>query len=195
MMTANEFVNVKDIKGGFLYTKDRYVFGYIRIHTYNLDLLSLEERRSKTQVLSSSFGSNRKPFVYMSFPREIDLDIYKNDLKRRHGGEMTDVGRRHILQEMIYEAVELATSGENYEHQHFIKIWEKLGTDGKEAESTLRTRLEEMRGNYEAVGIHAEILSREPDVIKLCNLYSNAIQAPYDRIGKNSRYEPLTMMR
>lgn len=194
-MTANEFVNVKDIRGGLLYSKDQYVFGYIRIHTYNLDLLSMEERRSKTQVLSSAFGSTRKPFTYMSFPREIDLDLYRNDLKRRHGEELTDVGRKHLLQEMIHEAVDLATSGENYEHQHFIKIWEKIGSDLRDAENTLRTRLEEIRGNYESVGIHAEILKKEPDVIKLCNLYSNAIQAPYDRIGKNSRYEPLTVMR
>ena len=40
--TANEFVNVKDIKGNFLYTKDDYIFGYVRLYQFNLDLLSRE---------------------------------------------------------------------------------------------------------------------------------------------------------
>lgn len=194
-MTANEFVNVKDIKGGFLYTRDQYVFGFLRIHYFNLDLLSQEERRSKTNALSASFGGSRKPFVYMSFPREIDIDLYKNDLKRRYSEEMFDLGRKHILQELIYEAIELATCGENYEHQHFIKIWEKAGVQNREAENVLRERLETMKVAYEGIGVSVDILSREPEIIKLCNLFGNAIQAPYDQVGQNSRYEMLTVIR
>lgn len=36
-MTANEFTNVKDIKKIYLYTKDGYVFCYLRIYSFNLD--------------------------------------------------------------------------------------------------------------------------------------------------------------
>ncbi len=194
-MTANEFVNVRDIRGGFLYTRDNYVFGYLRIHYFNLDLLSQEERRGKTNALSASFGGNRKPFVYMSFPREIDLDLYKNDLKKRYNEEMSDLGRKHILQELIHEAIELATSGENYEHQHFIKLWEKTGSENREAEGTLKGRLEELKTAYESIGVPVDILSREPEVIRLCNLFGNAVQAPYDEVGKNTHYEMLTVIK
>ena len=81
LQTANEFVNVKDIKRKFLYTKDGYVMVYLRIYPYNLDLLSQEERRAKAAALAASFDGDRKDFVYFTFPREIDLDKYKNTLK------------------------------------------------------------------------------------------------------------------
>ena len=86
--TANEFVNVKDIKGNFLYTKDDYIFGYVRLYQFNLDLLSREERYIKTQALTSSFEADRKSFDYLSFPREIDLDDYKNSLKEKYKDEL-----------------------------------------------------------------------------------------------------------
>ena len=58
--TANEFVNVKDIKGNFLYTKDDYIFGYVRLYQFNLDLLSREERYIKTKDKRLLFQRHEK---------------------------------------------------------------------------------------------------------------------------------------
>lgn len=59
-ITANELVNVKDIKGNILYTKDGFLFGYLQISPYNLDLVSEEERRAKTNAQAMSFDIFRK---------------------------------------------------------------------------------------------------------------------------------------
>lgn len=192
--TANEFTNVKDIKGTVLYTKDNYILSYLRIFFYNIDLLSLVEKKSKTAILSSSFEGDRKDFAYVTYPREIDLDTYIGSLKKYYNEELNNLGRKHLLKEMILEASELASSGENYEHQHFIKLWRFAGTDKDEAESALNVRVEEFKSRYSSVGIHVEIL-KEHEIIKMCNLFGNALQAPYVTVGKNTIYDPITKLR
>ena len=54
-ITVNEFVDVKDIKGMFLYTKSNKIFSYLRIYPFNLDLLTTEDRRNLTNRLAAAF--------------------------------------------------------------------------------------------------------------------------------------------
>lgn len=196
-ITANDFTNVKDVKGSILYTKDDYIISYLRVFSYNIDLLSYEEKKSKTTILAASFEGDRKDWVYVTYPREIDLDIYMNDLKKKHDQEMESIGRRHIVQEMIMEAAELSSSGENYEHQHFIKIWSYLGKDTlskNEKEVSLRMRAEEFKGRYADVGINTEIL-KEKEILKMCNLFGNSFQAPFMNVDNDTLYEAMTRLR
>lgn len=72
-ITANDFVDVKDIKGMFLYTKSNKIFSYLRIYPFNLDLLTTEDRRNLTNRLAAAFDGDRKNFMYCTLPRELDL--------------------------------------------------------------------------------------------------------------------------
>lgn len=191
---AEEFVNVKDIKGQFLYTKDGYIICFLRVYPYNLDLLSGEEKRSKTNVLSASFEGDRKDFAYLAYPREIDLDSYKNQLKKQYNNELASIGRKRLLREMIMEANELATSGENYEHQHFIRLWKYAGSNTADAENEIRTRMAEFKERYGSAGIETEIM-KDQDILKLCNLFGNSIQAPFASTNSSMTYEPITKLR
>ena len=192
--TANEFFNVKDIKGNFLYTKDDYIFGYVRLYQFNLDLLSREERYIKTQALTSSFEADRKSFDYLSFPREIDLDDYKNSLKEKYKDELNNLGKRRILLIMMQTAQTLTTSGENYEHQQFIKIWQRIAGHEAEAKHDLYERLEEFKNRYISVGVQAEILD-EQEIMKLCNLFGNSRQVSYENIESNLMYSNIPQIR
>lgn len=194
-LTANEFVNVSDIKGNFLYSKDGYIFGYLGIGKFNKDLLSREELRGKTQILTSSFENDRKEFSYFAMQREIDLDGQKKNLEKRYSNELTSVGTRHILKIMLNELVYLSTSGQNYEHQHYIKIWQSYTSVNRpEVEAEIKIRLNDIKTKYEAVGIAADILSQQ-DIIKVCSLFSSAAQAPFLQLGKNTYYEPMVRMK
>jgi hypothetical protein len=44
-MTANEFVNVKDIRGSFLYTRDGMALAYLKIFPISTELFSKNEKR------------------------------------------------------------------------------------------------------------------------------------------------------
>lgn len=193
-ISLNELVNVKDIKGMYLFTKDGYVMGYLMIHRFNIDLVSRDELEAKTDAVSSSFDGDRKDWVYQSFPREANLDGYKEYLKKEYQSELEDVGKRRILGGMIKEAVNLTTSGENYDHQHYIKIWKKIGSNPTDAMQLLRERLEEFKARYEMMGVRTEILTYEK-IVKLCNLYGNASQIPYEPISSNALYTPIPQLK
>jgi len=180
-ITANEFTNVKDVHGMFLYTKDGYIMSYLLIPYFNIELLPEEEKMARTKSLTANMNEDHKSFAYHTFPREIDLDNYKEDLKGRHRSEIANIGMKHILEEMIREAVELASNGENYEHQHFIKLWQKLGSDRIDSERSLRQRTEDFCMKYNAIGVQAKII-KDQEILKMCNLYGNAIQAPYETL-------------
>lgn len=191
-MTANEYTNVKDIKENFLFTKNGYLMAYVKISKLNIDLLTQDEKRGKSNQLTASFDGDRKDFAYVSYPREVDIDNHKNDLKSRYMSE-EDIGMRNI-QEIIMEMYNhLSTSGENYDHQHFIKLWSYIGKrELREVKLELYQRAKSFKERYNAVGIKAEILSAG-EIIKMCNLYGNAAQAPFD-VPSDSAYERITFL-
>lgn len=190
-MTANEFVNVKDVRDIFLYTKNGYVVSYLRIFFMNIELLSEEERAAKCRTMTATFDNDRKDFNYFTLPREIDLDRYSGELKYLYQSEMNDIGKRHILATMLGEATMLATSGENYEHQHYIRVWCPIGNDKTNAENENRNRIQEFKSRYMNAGIDTEIL-KEAEILKLCNLFGNQTQAAYEHIPENLYFEMFT---
>lgn len=196
--TANEYTDIKDIKGNFLYRRDGYILVFLRVYSYNLDLVSTAERKGKVENLSASFGGDKKDFNYFSVPREMDLDDYKAYLSNAYQNEQDSkysFGRRAILRILLKEAQILSTSGENYEHQHFIKLWARLGKNPQETCHNLLERAEEFRQRYDAVGIKLELLD-EVGIIKLCNLFANGQQAPYEVYTKEDiDYIPLPTLK
>lgn len=189
-ISANQFTNVKDVKDNVLFSKDGYVFAYLRIPFFNIDLLPRTEKKAKANNLAASFKDNKSGFAYCSYPREIDLDVYKNDIKNRYRSEMDNRGRQKILQILLMEATELSTNGENYDHQHFIKIWQKIGSSKEDAEHLVRTRIVEMKVRYNNIGVAAEVL-KDAEIIKMCNMYANSLQAPYDVDNAQYVYETI----
>lgn len=191
-MTANQYTNVRDIKEQFLFTKNGFLMAFIRIHKFNIDLLKQEEKRGKSDQLASSFEGERKDFAYVSYPREIDLDKYKNDIRQRYQEE-EDIGVRNMLEIMLEELNQLSTSGENYEHQHFIKLWIYIGKrELREVKMELLQRAKSFEKRYRDAGIPAEILE-SGDIIKMCNLYGNSNQAAFD-VPVDESYERMTFI-
>lgn len=187
-VTVNEFVNVSDIRDIFLYTTDGYLFCYLRIFPFNLDLLSNQERKALATRIASEFDGDRKDFAYESFPRELDLDGYKNHLKQKRAECLEQLGRKNIIDAILYQAAELSGNHENFEHQHFYKIWTAAANGNKAAaEAELRERLHNLKAVYTDAQIGCAVME-EREIIKLCNLYSNRRSANYDIIG--SKLQP-----
>ena len=187
-----DFLDFADVNDIFLYRKDGYIMSYLRIYPYNFNLLSEEEQEAETEKLSANFRDDRKDFIYFSLPRELDLDDYKNFLKEKHKQEIEKIGRRHIISVLMKQAAYLSASGENYEHQHFVRIWKK-SSDRAKAEEALRERIMEFKSRYIESGIKVEILD-EKEILKLCNLFSNAAQANYDVQEYDEIYAPLMQL-
>lgn len=188
-ISARDFVEAKDVKGNILYRKDGYIMGYLRIYFFNLDLKSNIDRKSITEKLTAAFKDDRRNFVYLTLPREIDLDNYKDLLKRKHK-DTENLGKRHILANMMIEGTRLSTNGDNFEHQHFIKIWEKKTGESTRAEEAIVERLKDFKRWFSMAEIETSVLT-ETEIIKLCNLFGNSLQASYEPDYENSSYMPI----
>lgn len=184
---CRDFIEAVDVKGEYLYRRDGYIISYLRILPFNLDLLSDAEKTALAENITSKIKTNRKDFVYVSFPREVDLDSYKKHIKEMHR-QQTEIGRKTILSYMMKQANDL-TLGGNYEHQHFLRIWEK-NSKRETAEENVKERINLFKSIYEENGIKCEILS-EKEIVKLCNLFGNALQANFEKTPDNAQYTPI----
>ena len=190
--TANDLVNVRDIKDIFLYTKNNYIIAYLSLSNINIDLLSEDELEILTQRQAMSFEGDRDNFDYFSLPSQVNLDPTKEYYKQKHQ-ETDDLGKRKGLNLMLQEVTYLSSNGENFEHRHYIKIWKMIGSNLKDTQKELNIRINEFRERYMDAGIICEIL-RENEIIKMCNLFGNPQQAPYVGGGSNF-YETIIQIK
>ena len=166
--TANEFVNVKDVRGPVLYGKDGLLFAYLRIQPISLDLLSPREKEKKIKSFAAEFSSEKKGFKFFSISRPVDISGLSARLTRLLV-EATDPAQKDLLNHEIREVSAFALTGEVTERQFYLVIWENAGNDG---EKELLRRARELENRFSGCEIVAELCD-QGTIIRLLNLFAN----------------------
>jgi hypothetical protein len=165
--TANEFINVKDICGNFLYTRDGLALCYLKLTTVSIDLYSKTEKRNIARTLTAEMSATQFPFKFIAVSRPIDISPLLTEL---HSLLMTsDTKQRELLKAEMIEMSNFAMGGDIVERQFYIVLWDKA-IDGAERELMGRARL--MAENFNSSKIPCEILNQQ-DIARLCNLVNN----------------------
>jgi hypothetical protein len=165
--TANEFINVKDIQGNFLYTRDGLALCYLKLTPISIDLYSKTEKKNIVRTLTAEMSAIGFPFKFIAVSRPIDISPLLTEL---HSLLMTsDAKQRELLRAEMVEMSGFAMGGDIVERQFYIVLWDKA-LDGAERELMSRARL--MAENFNGSKIPCEILSRQ-DIVRLCNLVNN----------------------
>ena len=166
MMTANEFVNVQDVRGSILYAKDGALFAFLRIQPISLDLLSPREKEAKIRNFAAEFSAVKKSYKFFSISRPVDISRM---IMRLTGilAETTDPVQREMLNAEISEIVSFTMTGEVTERQFYLIIWEPGG-----GEKDLLRRANELENRFESCEISAEICGSSA-IIQLLNLFTN----------------------
>lgn len=167
-LTAQEFVNVKDITDKYLYTRDGLVFMYIRVYPISPDLLSRREKRTLTRQLTAEISAEPFKFGFIALSRPVDISPLIKEYSELLS-ESNDPIQKEILKSEMQAMSNYALCGEVVERQFYIKIWEKY-SEGIENE--LQKRAFSILGYFTAVNINGEIL-KEDDIIRLSNLITN----------------------
>lgn len=165
--TANEFVNVKDIKGKYLYTRDNFILCYLKINPISIDLFSKGEKQQLIKQLTANMSGIRHPFKFLAVSRPVDITPLISELSAALA--TSDLKQKELLKQEILEMTTFALSGEVVERQFYIVLWEKAD-DG--AEKDLLMKAKDMVGNFCDCGIGCEILEQQ-DIVWLCNLINN----------------------
>ncbi len=170
--TANDFVNVKDIKDRFLYTRDGQIVMYVKINPISIDLLSEREKKQLCKTLTAELSSEQKPFKFLAVSRPVDISPLINEYTQIISST-SDQKQKDLLRNEMLVMSNYALSGDVVERQFYIMLWEKYEDD---IERDMTRRCYEFVSKFESGNIRCEIL-KEQDIVRLCNLVNNPAYA------------------
>ena len=168
LQTANEFINVKDIRDKYLYTRDNKIMMYIKLSPIAIDLLSEREKKSLTKQLTAELSAEQKPFKFLAVSRPVDISPLISDYSQLMVSTSNQRQKELLRNEMFFIS-NYALSGDVVERQFYIMIWERY-EEGIERE--ISKRCYELSSKFEGCGISCEILNQQ-DIVRLCNLVNN----------------------
>jgi len=166
LMTANEFINVQDVRGSVLYAKDGMLFAFLRIQPISLDLLSPREKEAKIHNFAAEFSVEKRSYKFFSISRPVDISRLINRLTGLLS-ESTDPVQKEMLNSEISEIVSFAMTGEVTERQFYLIIWES-GSGEKE----LLKRAHDLENRFESCELTADLCDKST-IIHLLNLFAN----------------------
>ena len=165
--TAQEFINIKDIKDRYLYTKDGMTLIFLRLHAISIDLYSKSEKSVLIKQLTAELSDIQYPFKFMAVSRPVDISPLINDLTAML--KNSDEKRKELLRQEILQMSAYALSGEIVERQFYISLWDKY-EDGIEKDIYKRAAL--LAEKFTTNGIGCEVIG-EKEIVRLINLVHN----------------------
>lgn len=175
VQTANDFVNVMDIKNRVLYSKDMYVFGYIRVPPISRELMSQAEQDVVIRNLAVEMSAEQKPFKFFSISRPVNISDLIDDLTDAYMVAETPQ-QKELLKNDIDTINNFALSGDVVERQFYFIIWEKY-YDG--VQDYMIKRAEELCSRLAVVQKDAHLLN-DNEIVQLCNLFVNPAYSHFE---------------
>lgn len=165
--TAQDFINAEAIERGILWTKDKYLFAYIRVKGKDNSLLTTEEHTAITRQLAADLADQKWPMQFISLPRTADVDGMIQELKEARG-QTTNDARLKLLNGEISALEKMAQEGAR-EPFIFLKIWAKAAPN---ADKELLERAAVLVDHFRSNQISADILDDE-QILYLCRIYAD----------------------
>lgn len=167
-ISANKFLNIKDIQGNFLYTLDNKVLAYLKIYPKNCKLMSKEEQKNHAQILTRNFASELKPFKLYFTNRPVDLQ--KNQDYQASLMDKEKNALKFSLQSKRSRSFgNLSVRGKALESEIYLMIWDE---NTEYIEQELIKRLNDLKIKFTNSGYRTEILE-ERLIIQLVNSFTN----------------------
>ncbi len=166
--TAQQEINILDIKNNLIYTRDNLIISVIKINSLNMQLFSKKELLNKVKEITSELSTETKEFKMTSIARPVDVGTLI-DYLREILSNTTDSIQKRLLRENIRETLNLTLVGDAVERQNLLIISENL-TDN--AEQEIQKRAREIVQKFDNCGMKLEILN-DQYLIQICNSFTN----------------------
>lgn len=166
-LTAQQFINVKDIHGYYLYTLDGWVLCFLKITPISIDLLSSNEKNQLIQMLTAELSTIQSPFKFLAVSRPVDISSLISQLTSLL--QTHDSKQKELLKQEIAEMNTLAVSGEVVERQFYMTVWHKLEPDG---EREALQQIKKLAQHLEDCHVQSKVLKQQ-EIVRLCNLIHN----------------------
>lgn len=165
--TANEFINVRDIKDKYLYTLDNKILTFIKIMPLSIELFSKTEKENIIKTLTAELSGIRFPFKFIVVSRPVDIYPLIAELSTLI--PTSHPKQKELLKHEIIEMNTFGLSGDVVQRQFYIVLWSKY-EEGCERDQFIKTK--DFAAKFENCGVSCEILNQQ-DIVRLCNLVNN----------------------
>lgn len=166
--TAQQEINILDIKNNLIYTRDNLIIAILKINSLNMQLFSKKELINKIKDITSELSTETKEFKMTSIARPVDvgslIDFLRNILNNS-----TDSIQKRLLRENIRETLNLTLIGDAVERQNLLIISEPLSDN---SEQEIQKRAREIVQKFDNCGMKLEILN-DQYLIQVCNSFTN----------------------
>ena len=166
--TAQQEINILDIKNNLIYTRDNLIIAILKINSLNMQLFSKKELKNKIKDITSELSTETKEFKMTSIARPVDvgslIDFLRNILNNS-----TDSIQKRLLRENIRETLNLTLVVDAVERQNLLIISEVLSDN---AEQEIQKRAREIVQKFDNCGMKLEILN-DQYLIQVCNSFTN----------------------
>lgn len=166
--TAQQEINILDIKNNLIFTRDNLIIAILKINSLNMQLFSKKELKNKIKDITSELSTETKEFKMTSIARPVDvgslIDFLRNILNNS-----TDSIQKRLLRENIRETLNLTLVGDAVERQNLLIISEVLSDN---AEQEIQKRAREIVQKFDNCGMKLEILN-DQYLIQVCNSFTN----------------------
>ncbi|SFR77869.1 hypothetical protein [Anaeromicropila populeti] len=166
--SAQDFVNIREIRDIFLYTKDDYLLTYVKVQPISFDLLTEEEQKQLARRITDEFSQMRLPFKFLAVSRPIDIGPIVNTYYELMS-DSNDQVQKELLRNAMKIVSNFSLSGEVVQREFYYMLWERKAED---TEKELKKATGEFLEHMESAGLKGEILKAN-EIIKLCNLVNN----------------------
>lgn len=174
LKTAQDFVNVKNLKDRFLYATEGLTIMFVRIQPISIDLYSKAEKHSLMRQLTLELSDITYPFKFMALSRPVDI-VPLIQVMQANSRNADDI-RRKLLQEEIQYLNDFTLSEDIVERQFYISIWDKTDTFN---ETELAKRANALADKFSSCGVSASVIG-EDDIVQLINYVYNPATASFE---------------
>lgn len=165
--TAQEFVNVEDISGNLIYSRDGYLFGFLLLKARDSKLLSDTETYAEAERLAAALSGETEPWQLLSVPRTVDtLGMIRSLTNMRRSTD--EDARLKLINGEIAALQEMAREGTK-EPLIVLKCWMKAA---KGADQALLKRLRDIRGKLTEQRVAADLMN-DVQITYFCKVFGD----------------------
>ncbi|MDK2802703.1 MAG: hypothetical protein KFW09_04925 [Oscillospiraceae bacterium] len=165
---VSDLINIEDIKGEVLSTKDGYIFSYIKVQPISIDLMTESEKKQITNKLTSEISCLRIPFKFLFISRKADIKMLISHYEEIKGNTVNTIKRDNLTKTIRYLS-HISMGGGVLERQSYVCLWQK-----KSMEKELTSMAYDFKNSLQRCGYISHICG-EYDIRTLCNLFLNPI--------------------
>lgn len=166
LQTANDYINVADIKDNILYTKDNHIISFIKLSTVSISTMSKTDIRILLRTLCSEFANLKSNMRFFKISKPIDISNLINDYKVMYK-KSVDLKQKELLRGATLYLHKHTTNKSELENQHYMIVREKAKNI-----ADLEKNVSNIVRRFANAKIETEVLNTE-EIARLCNLFTN----------------------